>query len=725
MQLHQTILVALLAMLLTACGGSLDGSDTDGDTGDTDDTTSSTSTDTDDSTDENLVLISTRLLDCPDNWGQDISLCSDTTKVSAFNSGIIVVSVTQNDVVLVSEIVEATTSNGVLTPDSALTNSSGIAIFTLTANNDEGAGRVSVTTDAAEQETSDTLNFEIGDSNATITITNDTDGVALAQNSTALITVTLATDDGLYTSPVTVTFSSACMLAETAELDASVTSVNGIARATYQPIGCVGDDVITANADLNSLSATTTVTVASSPADSIRFISAEPTNIAIKGTGGAGRQETSKVLFKVVDQNGIASALQDVEFELTQNPVGATIAPTSATTNADGEVYTIVSAGKVAGTVKVKVKLSDPDLVIATVSSELVISTGLPDQNSFSFSLSDHTPESLAIDDVRVSASILLADHFNNAVPDGTSVYFSTEGGAIRDADTGTVGSCSTVASGCSIEWVSQNPRPDGNKLSDGFSCSTFLFAPDGTGIGPCINTGGMGQPYGGRVTITAYAVGEESFVDNDGDGWFTDGDLLLTDLAEVFYDYNEDSLYKAVNGAEDLEEEFVDFAPIDQQFSASNSKYNGLLCSQESEDLNQCTQNLIHVRGQQILIMASGNQYIRVQDIDLATGIGTDTGSVDLVSNSSVNLKVYLADIYNNQPPSGTVITVTAENGKISGPSTFTVDSGVSLGPYSFEITLMQETEANGDEEGKLYFELKTPNGGTLTYIMTVTDAG
>ena len=570
MQLHQTILVALLAMLLTACGGSLDGGETDPEVPVDPDTPVVDPTEPDPTI---PVLISTRLLDCPDDWGQDIGRCSETIEISAVKPGIIAVSVTQNSVALVGEIVEATISKGSLTPDSALTNSSGIAIFTLTANNDEGAGRVTVITDAAEQDNNDTLNFEIGDSNASITIVNDTAGTSLAQNSTALITVTLATDDGPYASPVTVTFSSTCSDAGTAELDASITSVNGIAQATYQPIGCVGDDVITANADLNSLSASTTVTVATSPADSIRFLSAEPTNIAIKGTGGAGRQETSKVLFKVVDQNGLASALQDVEFELTQGPSGTTIDPVAATTNANGEVYTVVSAGEVAGTVKVKVKLTDPTLSISSVSSELSVSTGLPDQKSFSVSLENFSPEVLEHDGVEIGVAVQLADHYNNAVPDGTTVFFQAEAGAINDIATGTVGSCTTSKSGCGVNWVSGGQEPQGNKLNNQgltYGCAQS----DIYGFAPCINRGGMGQPYGGRVTITAYTLGEENFVDRDADGSFTPAESFKDDncdgtysFAENFVDSDGDGVYTAAesftdsdgNGAYTVKESYTD----------------------------------------------------------------------------------------------------------------------------------------------------------------------
>lgn len=53
---------------------------------------------------------------------------------------------------------------------------------------------------------------------------------------------------------------------------------------------------------------------------------------------------------------------------------------------------------------------------------------------------------------------------------------------------------------------------------------------------------GGMGQPYGGRSSIIAYAVGEESFIDTNGNNEYDFGERF-TDLTEVYLDKNEDGV--------------------------------------------------------------------------------------------------------------------------------------------------------------------------------------
>ena len=672
------------------------------------------------------VELSALLYSCPSNWSKNdgTDSCATVSNFSAVEEGVVSVTLTQGGEAVTDnqQIITASTTLGEFSTSTALTNTDGIAYFTISASDAVGAGRITVTTDAFDEETSTTLNFEIVEADFAMTIENILNDELLAQSSTTLITVNLTLDGEAYNTPVNVSFSSICAVAGTSSLDDTVTTTNGIAQATYQAEGCVGEDTITASIDINDLSMSTTINIASSDADSIRFISATPTDIAIAGTGGAGRQETSTVLFEVVDVNGVASSLQDVTFSLEIAPVGTTLDSETGTTDDDGEVSVVVKSGKIAGTVRVKIEIDNDESVISSISDQLSVSTGLPDQDSFSFALEDHSPESFNINGVTVNASVLLADRFNNAVPDGTTIFFNTEGGAIRDTETGTTGSCTTSGSGCSVEWVSQNPRPEGNKLTDfniDGECGYFEFAPTGlSSTGPCIETDeegnvGMGKPWGGRVTITAYTEGEENFIDNDGDGWFnlTLGDAFVTstDVGEVFFDYNEDGLY-----TED-EEEYRDIDE-NETYSVGDLKYNGLLCE------DTCSQGLVHVRDQQILIMASTEQYIRVQDSS-----GEDIGEIDITDTSieSYNVTAYFADIYNNRPPTGTTINVSTENGELSGQTSWLLGSSSSIGPYQIEFTVIQEDSANDKTFGTLSIELATPEGGSLTFQMNVRDAG
>ncbi|MEL0661134.1 hypothetical protein V6255_18720, partial [Psychromonas arctica] len=71
----------------------------------------------------------------------------------------------------------------------ALTNTDVIALFTFSASDAVGAGRITVTTDGFDVDTSTTLNFEIVEANITMTIANLMNDELLAQSATTILTV--------------------------------------------------------------------------------------------------------------------------------------------------------------------------------------------------------------------------------------------------------------------------------------------------------------------------------------------------------------------------------------------------------------------------------------------------------------------------------------------------------------------------------------------------------
>ena len=101
---------------------------------------------------------------------------------------------------------------------------------------------------------------------------------------------------------------------------------------------------MTASDEVSStnLTATGTVTVAAAAIGSIQFVSATPASIGLKGTG---LNETSTVVFKVVDSSGGARPGVTVNFSLNTTAGGLSLAPSTATSGSDGSVQTVVSAG--------------------------------------------------------------------------------------------------------------------------------------------------------------------------------------------------------------------------------------------------------------------------------------------------------------------------------------------------------------------------------------------
>ncbi len=401
------------------------------------------------------------------------------------------------------------------------------------------------------------------------------------------------------------------------------------------------------------------VTVNPASAGSIEFTSATPTVIAIQGTGGSGLTETSEVVFTVKDDQGQVVANQNVDFSLNTTVGGITLNVSSGVTDAAGAVKVIVNSGTVNTSVRVTATLTGTS--ISTESVALAISTGLPDQNSFSISFGTLNPNTWGYNGVQIPITIFVADHFNNPAPDGTAVAFETEGGFID-------GSCNTLVGSCTVNWVSSDPRP-----------------------------------ADGRVTILATAIGEEGFVDTNGNGRFDDGESF-TDLPEAWRDDNE-------NGVRDATEEFKDFN-VDSLYDVADTTYNGTLCAASAAQCNPAG-DLVHVRDSGTLVMASDNQLIALYDVTggIAIPIGGAVPSGDNLTAVSIGgsgiislpddgslvfLRVDVQDVRGQVPPSGTDISAATDNGELKGPTSITFGDSSSPGPVSLNLAINADTTSD-----------------------------
>jgi hypothetical protein len=480
--------------------------------------------------------------------------------------------------------------------------------------------------------------------------------------------------NALYTSATgSVTFSSPCSGSGNATISSPVSFNNGVAQATYIASGCSGDDLITATTviDGNVLTSTVTVNVAPASVGSIQFVSADPEVIAIAGTGGGGLQETSTLTFKVIDNNGDPVPNQIVNFALDTDLGGISLSSVSGVTGDTGEVTVIVQSGTIHTSVKVTASTTDVNsgLTYSTQSDALAVSTGLADQDSFSMSISDCSPESYRIDGVTVDVNIHAADHFNNWVPDGTAISFTTEGGAIQ-------GSCNTVDGHCSVEWRSQNPRPSAD----------------------------------GRTTILATAIGNESFVDLDSSGRYDDGDIAGLDMPEAWRDDNE-------NGVRDgASEEYLDFNE-DGAYTAADGGWTGVACQHSTNCSTSTTPTSLHVREQMVITMATtGNVAVVNGGVAIPTLPASDAAPLPV--------GIVVKGTTGQYPATGTSIQVETTNGTIAGTSSFTVpvDCGAGVGVgYGLTVYL------NGDDTpstGILTVKMTSPSGvESPLEIVNVTD--
>ncbi len=633
-----------------------------------------------------------------------------TETVTSSAPGILKVTASSSDIV-----VTTTTDIGLVFPASgtALTNSDGVATFQIEAGVERGAGTITSTAQNKNGETlTGTLAFQVGDSGLRLGYFDD-DGdfieneisiepeTTLAAGGNAQFSVVILDQNGnRVTTAENVRFNSGCIAAGQATISPAnpVATVNGQASTLYTAKSCSGGDSITASLVGAGAQAMGSIDIASREANAVLFISAEPQLIVLRGTGGQNRDETSNVVFKVIDSGGFPLQGMTVDFTLSTYVGGLSLSKSSSLSDNEGQVSVTVSAGDVATAVRVIATVDDGGgQPVSTVSDLLTVTTGLPDANSISLSVSGGfvVENGMSMDGVARTLTVSMADKFNNPVVDGTAAVFTTEYGAI-------VGSCFTTGGTCSVEWRSQEPRFP-TQTGDDF-VKTIADCPNS---GACPQD--LGYTRGGRSTILVHTIGEESFIDRNGNGIMDEAEKdLFVNLTEAFIDNNEDDLFtpdlpeclaSPMGSAQCIagfEETFIDFNNNDAYDRNDDpAVYNGLLCPPEGDGV-WCSRDLLHVWDDIVVTLSAAPSW----DINL---VGTTA---------------YIADFFNNAPPETSGVDVSADgNCEVLGESSFEVPNIYSPGAYGIPVQTAAK-DPNDPESGTFSITLSPKEGADYTEI-------
>lgn len=317
--------------------------------------------------------------------------------------------------------------------------------------------------------------------------------------------------------PVNVAFFASCGRINGQDGSAGGVSVttngSGIASANYTAVNADGtlcSGLVNVSASSAGASTrTATLTVAAPVANAVTFVSASPAQIFVAGSGAA---EQSVVAFKVFAASGTPLPGVSVVFSIQTNPGGVGLnasgstANVTATTDQAGQATVSVFSGTIPGPVKVRAALAASPTVFAE-SQNLTIASGPPSQRFMSLSLTKINIEAQDRDGTSTQLTVRIADRQGNAVADGTVVNFTAEGGQVAN-------SCATTTvnkiSSCSVDFISQNPRPDN-----------------------------------GRVSVLAYLAGTKDYVDNNGNNIFDAGDTL-SQIGDAYRDDNENNAFDA-----------------------------------------------------------------------------------------------------------------------------------------------------------------------------------
>ncbi|AQA19893.1 hypothetical protein BST95_18195 [Halioglobus japonicus] len=704
---------------------------------------------------------------------------NETSTVSTNSPGTLQVLVTQNGPngnPIADVIVTASTSSGLLFPSSGskLTNADGVVTFRIESGpTDRGAGTIDISVDDPSGTTvTASVNFQLGIDG--LRLGHLIDGVffeseigiepggAIPAQGTAILSLAIVDEND---QPVggaeSVSITSSCIATGASVLSAEnpVPVVDGIVQVDYTVVSCAGVDQLTAELVGDGLQAFGIVEIAAPSADALTFISADPTLIVLKGTGGGpDRKEQSKVTFEALDSLGNPQAGVEVTFSLSTDVGGVTIAPSSAFTDEAGLVSTNVNSGDVATVVRVIATMDtgDGSGEISAISDVLTISTGLPDQNSISLSVSETfvVEEGMTKDGVPRCLTVRMADKFNNPVPNGTAAVFTTEYGSIdpscetgrSNGDRAGLAGCEAPVPGrCSVGWISQAPRQPtleenqalvvrhDQPYPSGYNCPSH----NGTS-GPCPDD--LGMIRGGRSTILVTAIGEESFIDRNGNGVFDQeeaDDGLWANLTEAFLDHNEDGNGKLGRNRYDpatidcldspnsltckagSEEIFVDFNS-NGRFDANGDDpangypdegltavYNGLLCPQEGDGV-WCSRELLNVRASLVLVLST--------DPNWTMALYDQDGNLASMTTEGNQYVAYVSDLFNNKPTGGSTVTVEG-----TGPCTATllgnesVPNTTSYGAFPIRFSQGGEVEYDGCTES-------APSGSELEGEIKIT---
>lgn len=397
----------------------------------------------------------------------------------------------------------------------ALTDAAGRAVVLLSPTTAASAGADEVT--ASVQYAGTTLSaskgFQVQATNATIA--GFTGPAAISAYGQDSLTVTLT--GAAVESPVKLSVTSSCAAAGKATVSpASLSATSNTVTLQYRDNGCGAvqpTDLLQVVIDGTSSARQLTLPIAAPAAVSLAFISSAPEQIFLKGSGFI---ESSIITFEVRDAAGNPLPNRVVEMRLQTGAGGVTMegrgvesvnppsaSPFTQTSNALGRVSVRVNSGTQPTPVRVHAKLVGES--IATVSSNLSVGIGLPSQLNFSMSQRTINIEGFDIDGTANTYTLIAADRSGNPVPVGTAINFVTEGGQVESSKM--------------IQQV--------NGISQ--TTANFVSAEP--------------RPRDGRVTVVAYALGEESYIDRNGNNTYDSGEDFQ-DLGNIFKDRNFDGLF-------------------------------------------------------------------------------------------------------------------------------------------------------------------------------------
>ncbi|WP_413191070.1 Ig-like domain-containing protein [Psychrobacter sp. AT9] len=517
------------------------------------------------------------------------------------------------------------------TSGSVLTDAEGIAQIFLKPSSAEVSGAYTISANATYEQQSATANTTFSVQATNVSLSAITVGSnSLASGGQTPISLKVTDQAGSVLSGVLVNLNSSC-----GQIPEQVTSDSeGMVEAVFKAINsdstlCSGPASISASTGNSTRS--TNIMIEAPQANSIVYTS----NDLTLGIQNSGSSRTGEVEFTVYSNN-IPVANTDVILSLKKSPLGlsfGTLDNTSdipARTDSNGKVSVHIYPGTTPGPVEIEAILaSDPR--INALSKGISIASSRVTQTGLSLSWEKNVLDwSYDGDSAQINARMV--DRNGNAVPDGTVINFTAEGGKITS-------SCATVDGNCDVTFTTQNPRPGD-----------------------------------GRVSILAVAEGEKDYIDmNENNAWDEGVDILVHNIGDTFRDDNESGdfqvgefTYPLTTGASNACENNIDkyinlkFPSLsDLKKRQYESRYINEFVSPNK--VNSCNTDLdTVVRYQAVTLLSNGNDTrFTVGSLDQGGNFTVRTPQAIFSSDTLISFRVNSGGFYDLNPmPSGTTIT-------------------------------------------------------------------
>jgi hypothetical protein len=334
---------------------------------------------------------------------------------------------------------------------------------------------------------------------------------------------------------------------------------------------------------------------------------------------------------------------------------------------------------------------------VTTQSDAIAVTTGLPNQQSFSIAPDTLNVEAGDFDGVTVNLIARLSDTFNNPVPDNTVVNFTTEGGVVES-------SCLTSAGFCAVTWTSTQPRPSN-----------------------------------ARVTVLATAIGHETLFDSNGNNIFDDADGgPIEDTANTqsgfgtdvftqtgFIDHSEAWRDDNENGQRDNGELFLDYND-NQYFDGADGLFNGPQCQSAELLCGQGTASTILVRKSLVLIMSSSDALMDIVDesntIISSNNRAVSQPSLHIDNGKSLSFRLRFSDTSVQPIASGSQIDISSSAGILMGQLNSVMPNTNKPGAREVNFSLTNDNDSNTSVDATITSIITSPSGIESSVIFQVT---